>query len=95
MHCQKCHKNFASVRYAEVVDGVVNGVAKTTLLSGDLSNLADAGLVDGAVNAVWKILESISLSFRRLQTGVLQNYALMMLIGVGALIGFFYYYLWT
>jgi protein arginine kinase activator len=23
MHCQKCHKNFASVRYAEVVDGEV------------------------------------------------------------------------
>jgi protein arginine kinase activator len=23
MHCQKCHKNFASIRYAEVVDGEV------------------------------------------------------------------------
>ena len=23
MHCQQCHKNFASVRYAEVVDGEV------------------------------------------------------------------------
>ena len=23
MHCQQCHKNFASVRYAEVVDGQV------------------------------------------------------------------------
>ena len=80
---------------AEVVDGVVNGVAKTTLLSADLSNLADAGLVDGAVNAVWKILASFSNAFSRLQTGVLQNYALMMLIGVGALIGFFYFYLWT
>ena len=64
-------------------------------MSGDLSNSADADLVDGAVNAVWKVLQSISLSFRRLQTGVLQNYALMMLIGIGALIGFFYYYLWT
>ena len=80
---------------AEVVDGIVNGVAKTTLLTADMSNLADAGLVDGAVNAVWKILASFSKSFSRLQTGLLQNYALMMLIGVGALIGFFYFYLWT
>ena len=80
---------------AEVVDGVVNGVAKTTLLSADLSNLADEGLVDGAVNAVWKILASFSKAFSRLQTGLLQNYALMMLIGLGSLIGFFYFYLWT
>ncbi len=80
---------------AEVVDGIVNGAAKTTLVIADVSNLADAGLVDGAVNAVWKILASVSGSFSRLQTGVLQNYALMMLIGVGALIGFFYFYLWT
>ena len=79
----------------EVVDGIVNGAAKTTLVIADVSNLADAGLVDGAVNAVWKILASVSGSFSRLQTGVLQNYALMMLIGVGALIGFFYFYLWT
>ncbi len=80
---------------AKVVDGVVNGAAKATLLSGDLSNLADVGLVDGAVDAVWRILASFSNAFSRLQTGVLQNYALMMLIGVGALIGFFYFYLWT
>ncbi len=26
MNCQSCHKNFASVRYAEVVDGVVKNV---------------------------------------------------------------------
>jgi len=80
---------------AEVVDGVVNGAAKATLGVGDMSDLADGSLVDGAVNAVWKVLASASAAFRRLQTGVLQNYALMMLVGVGALVGFFYFYLWT
>ena len=80
---------------AEVVDGAVNGAAKSTVGIGDMSDLADANLVDGSVNAVWRVLASLSNVFRRLQTGVLQNYALMMLIGVGALIGFFYYYLWT
>ena len=80
---------------AEVVDGIVNGAAKSTLVTADMSNLADASLVDGAVNAVWKVLASLSTAFRQLQTGVLQNYALMMLVGIGALIGFFYFYLWT
>jgi NADH-quinone oxidoreductase subunit L len=80
---------------AEVVDGIVNGTAKGTLGVSDLSNLADASLVDGLVNAVWKVLAAVSTSFRQIQTGVLQNYALMMLVGIGALIGFFYFYLWT
>ena len=80
---------------AEVVDGVVNGAAKVTLGVADMSNLADAGLVDGAVDLVWKVLAWLSNAFRQLQTGVLQNYALMMLVGIGALIGFFYFYLWT
>jgi NADH-quinone oxidoreductase subunit L len=78
---------------AEVVDGVVNGAATFTVGSGDLSSLADASLVDGAVNAVWRIFESVSGVFRRVQTGVLQNYALMMLVGVAVLVGFFYFYL--
>ena len=79
----------------EIIDGAVNGAAKATVVSADLSNLADASLVDGAVNATWRVLAVFSNAFRRMQTGVLQNYALMMLIGIGALIGFFYYYLWT
>jgi hypothetical protein len=56
--------------------------------------LADASLVDGAVNAVWKIFAQWSLLFRRVQTGLIQNYALMMLFGVGILVGFFYIYFW-
>jgi NADH-quinone oxidoreductase subunit L len=79
---------------AQVVDGAVNGAASLTVGTADLSSLADASLVDGAVNAVWKVLVQWSLAFRRLQTGVIQNYALMMLFGVGILVGFFYFYFW-
>jgi NADH-quinone oxidoreductase subunit L len=78
-----------------VIDGVVNGAASVTVGSGELSSLADASLVDGAVNAVWKVFRSLSLVFRRLQTGVLQSYALMMLFGIGILVGFFYFYFWS
>ncbi len=79
---------------AEVVDGAVNATASLSLGAADLSSLADASLVDGAVNAVWRIFEQLSLVFRRVQTGVIQNYALMMLFGVGILVGFFYLYFW-
>ncbi|HSF18716.1 MAG TPA: NADH-quinone oxidoreductase subunit L [Vicinamibacteria bacterium] len=80
---------------AEVVDGLVNGTAGATVGTADLSNLADETLVDGAVNAVWRVLASVSAVFRRVQTGVVQNYALMMLCGVGILFGFFYFYFWS
>jgi NADH-quinone oxidoreductase subunit L len=79
---------------AQVIDGAVNGAASLTVGTADLSSLADASLVDGAVNAVWRVLAQWSLAFRRLQTGVIQNYALMMMAGVGILVGFFYFYFW-
>jgi len=79
---------------AEVVDGAVNAAATLTVGAADLSSLADASLVDGAVNAVWRIFAQLSMAFRRVQTGLIQNYALMMLSGIGILVGFFYFYFW-
>jgi NADH-quinone oxidoreductase subunit L len=79
---------------AQVIDGAVNATASLTVGTADLSSLADASLVDGAVNAVWKIFAQLSQLFRQLQTGLIQNYALMMLAGVGILVGFFYFYFW-
>jgi hypothetical protein len=43
---------------------------------------------------VWRIFAQLSAAFRRLQTGLIQNYALMMLFGIGILVGFFYFYFW-
>jgi NADH-quinone oxidoreductase subunit L len=79
---------------AEVIDGAVNAAASLTVGAADLSSLADESLVDGAVNAVWKIFAQLSLLLRRVQTGLIQNYALMMLIGMGILVGFFYFHFW-
>jgi NADH-quinone oxidoreductase subunit L len=79
---------------AEVIDGAVNATASLTVGAADLSSLADESLVDGAVNAVWKIFAQLSLLLRRVQTGLIQNYALMMLIGMGILVGFFYFHFW-
>ena len=65
-----------------VVDGAVNGAASLTRLSGDLSDLSDQNLVDRAVNLVAETLGALSARFRRMQTGLFQNYALLMLFAV-------------
>ena len=65
-----------------VVDGGVNGTGWLTLVSSWLSGLTDRYVVDGAVNLVGWMTEESSYWFRRLQTGLVQNYALLMVFGV-------------
>jgi NADH-quinone oxidoreductase subunit L len=76
---------------ASVVDGVVNGAARGTLVSSVISNLADMGFVDGAVKFVAAVLAAIAKLFRRVQTGLVQNYALLMLVGTFILVAFYYF----
>ena len=66
----------------KVVDGGVNGAGWVTLFSAWLSGLTDRHVVDGAVNLVGWTAEESSYWFRRLQTGLVQNYALLMVFGV-------------
>ena len=69
-----------------VVDGAVNGTGWVTVISAWFSSLTDRTVVDGLVNLVgWTVQES-SHVFRRLQTGLVQNYALLMLLGVFAFV---------
>jgi NADH-quinone oxidoreductase subunit L len=69
-----------------VVDGAVNGSSWVTVFSSWLSGLADRVIVDGAVNLVgWSTQES-SYWFRRFQTGLVQNYALLMVFGIFAFV---------
>jgi NADH-quinone oxidoreductase subunit L len=72
-----------------VVDGAVNGTGKLTIVSSWLSGLTDRTVVDGLVNLVgWGVQES-SHAFRRVQTGLVQNYALLMLFGVFAFVSIY------
>jgi len=73
----------------KVVDGAVNGTGWLTLFSAWLSGLSDTHIVDGAVNAVGWTAEESSYWFRRVQTGLVQNYALLMLFGVAAFVGLY------
>ena len=65
-----------------VIDGAVDGSGWLTRIAAWCSHMIDKYVVDGLVNFVaWAAGEG-SLLFRRLQTGLVQNYALMMLAGV-------------
>jgi NADH-quinone oxidoreductase subunit L len=67
-----------------VVDGAVNGSGWLTLAGSWLSHMFDKYVVDGLVNLVgWGAGEG-SFVLRRIQTGLIQNYALLMVLGVFA-----------
>jgi NADH-quinone oxidoreductase subunit L len=70
-----------------VVDGAVNGAGKLTVVGSWFSGLTDRKVVDGLVNFVGWIVQESSLAFRRFQTGLVQNYALLMLFGIFAFVG--------
>jgi NADH-quinone oxidoreductase subunit L len=72
-----------------VVDGAVNGTGWLTVVSSWFSGLTDRTVVDGVVNLVGRICEEASFWFRRIQTGLVQNYALLMLFGVFAFVSLF------
>src|SRR6185312_11759007 len=72
-----------------VVDGAVNGAGWFTVISAWFSGLADRTVVDGLVNLVGRICEEGSFWFRKVQTGLVQNYALLMLFGVFAFVSIY------
>ena len=73
----------------KVVDGAVNGTSWVTVISSWFSGLTDRTIVDGVVNLVGWVVQESSLVFRRFQTGLVQNYALLMLFGIFAFVGIY------
>ncbi len=69
-----------------VVDGAVNGTGRTTLILSWISHVLDKYVVDGIVNLVGNTCREASFGFRRVQTGLIQNYAFATLFGVFAFV---------
>ena len=72
-----------------VVDGAVNSVGSATRGSSSLTMFLDKWVVDGLVNVVGYGVKIISYPVRMFQTGLVQNYALLFLIGVGVVAGYY------
>ncbi len=73
----------------QVVDGAVNSVGALTRVSSSLTMFFDKWVVDGIVNIVGFGVKFISYPVRMFQTGLVQNYALLFLIGVGVVAGYY------
>jgi NADH-quinone oxidoreductase subunit L len=72
-----------------VVDGAVNGSGLVTRVTSFFSGLFDKYVVDGLVNLVGWVTGESSFATRKLQTGLIQNYALLMLFGVFAFLAIY------
>ena len=76
---------------AKVIDGTVNGSARLTRLASRITGGADQYFVDGLVNAIAAfIVRLMSPLFRAAQTGLTQNYALVMVVGLVAAVALFF-----
>jgi NADH-quinone oxidoreductase subunit L len=72
-----------------VVDGGVNGVGWTTRLTADASRLWDKWVIDGLVNVAAFMVKVLSYPVRVVQTGLVQNYAWLIVVGVLAFLGYY------
>ncbi|MFB3904693.1 MAG: NADH-quinone oxidoreductase subunit L [Acidobacteriota bacterium] len=74
-----------------VVDGLVNGSAIATKITAWVSGQADIHIVDRLVNLVAEIMNFFSAVIRRLQTGLVQRYALFFVLGIILVISYYLY----
>ena len=72
----------------KVIDGAVNGAGLGTLRVSDLQRWIDTHLVDGFVNGVGAVTRFFSGVLRRVQTGFVQNYLILLFVGVLILLYF-------
>lgn len=69
-----------------VVDGAVNGTGHATMLLSRVKNWIDIYIVDGFVNFTGSFTYFLNSLVKRLQTGFIQNYLLIVVISVLALL---------
>jgi NADH-quinone oxidoreductase subunit L len=69
-----------------VIDGAVNGSATLTVLWSRAKRWIDIYIVDGAVNGVAFVTQLIGSVVRRTQSGYVQQYALMILVGLATIV---------
>ncbi|MHA1616287.1 MAG: NADH-quinone oxidoreductase subunit L [Candidatus Njordarchaeales archaeon] len=64
-----------------VVDGIVNGIAKLGVLTAKVSDLFDRYIIDGIVNGIGTTLKSFGGWLRRIEVGIVQIYIMLIVIG--------------
>jgi NADH-quinone oxidoreductase subunit L len=77
---------------ARGVDGAVDGTSVVTVFLSQLSAKFDFRGVDGLVNRIADLIQGGSEVFRRLQTGVIQNYLLAMAMGIFVIVSLYFFF---
>ena len=70
----------------KVIDGAVNGIARATVAAAGASDWFDRKVVDGVVNAFSLSTVRSSFSLRQRQTGRVQSYAWVVVLGLSVVI---------
>ncbi len=70
------------------VDGIVNGAAKITRMVGAFIGNFDNIIIDGIINGIAKLVGALGQMGRKMQTGRVQTYIALSIIGLMALIFF-------
>jgi NADH-quinone oxidoreductase subunit L len=81
--------NFLAAFDLAVIDGGVNGVGWSTRMSGEITRLWDTYIIDGLVNLLGFTTKLFSYPMRVVQTGLVQNYALLITLGVLAFMAYY------
>jgi NADH-quinone oxidoreductase subunit L len=71
-----------------VIDGAVNGTGRNTLFLSEIKNWIDKYIVDGIVNFMGTLVYFLNSITKRVQTGVVQNYLLIVFLSVLAFLAF-------
>ena len=85
-----CHRSWTVD--ARGVDGAVDGTSALTVFLSRVSARFDFRGVDGLVNRIADVIQGGSEVFRRLQTGVIQNYLLAMAMGIFVIVSLFFFF---
>jgi NADH-quinone oxidoreductase subunit L len=75
---------------SKIVDGGVNGTAWMTRLISTISMWYDTWIVDGLVNLSAFTVRALSFPVRFIQTGFIQTYALVFVMGILAIFGYYW-----
>jgi NADH-quinone oxidoreductase subunit L len=72
-----------------IIDKIVNLVAQATKVFSGVNRWVDQKLVDGAVNGIAVLMDEVNRWLRLLQTGVVQNYVLVVFMSILVLSGLY------
>ena len=70
---------------ANIIDGLVNNIARTTTKMSRWDGIFDAAIVDGLVNLTGEIIYACGSWLRRFQTGYIRSYVLFLVLAAVAI----------